>query len=168
MSIDRDHVLRLFAYHHWAADRMLDAFAPVAAARLDDPWGGSFATGRGLLRHVIAADHLWVTRWTGASPTSLAEFPATHAAADFRREWERVKSDQLAYLSTLESEQLGRPFTYVNLKGERRTYPFLDVLLHVVNHGTYHRGQLAHLLRDLGVTPPSTDYLLFVEARRGS
>ena len=56
---------------------------------------------------------------------------------------------------------LEESFTYVNLKGEQSTYRFADILVHVVNHGTYHRGQLGHLLRDLGLTPPSTDYLIF-------
>jgi uncharacterized damage-inducible protein DinB len=166
MTIDRDHILRLYAYHHWAADRLLGALAPVTAARLDEPWGGSFATGRGLLRHAIGAERVWVTRWNGTSPERIPEFPATHAGSDFRREWERVKSDQLAYLSPHRPERLGEPFAYVKLGGERRAHPLADVLLHVVNHGTYHRGQLAHLLRDLGLAPPGTDYLDFLADRR--
>jgi uncharacterized damage-inducible protein DinB len=164
MTMDRDSVLRLCAYHHWAADRLLDAFAPVTAVQLDAPWGGSFATGRALLRHVVGADRVWVTRWTGTSLTSIPEFPAAYSGADFRREWEQVKADQSRYLTALEPAALDRPLTYVNLEGEQATFRFVDVVVHVVNHGTYHRGQLAHLLRDLGATPPSTDYLIFTGA----
>jgi uncharacterized damage-inducible protein DinB len=165
-AIDRDHILRLYDYHHWAEDRLFDVFAPVTVSQLDDAWGGSFATGRGLLRHVVGADRVWVTRWNGTSPKTIPEFPATHAGQHFREEWEKVKADQQRFLGTLKQEQLAKPFTYVNLKGEQWTYPFADVLLHVVNHGTYHRGQLTHLLRDFGLTPPSTDYLIFVDGER--
>jgi uncharacterized damage-inducible protein DinB len=56
--------------------------------------------------------------------------------------------------------------SYVNMKGVPCMYRFAEVFEHCVNHGTYHRGQLTHLLRDLGMAAPSTDYLLFVEERR--
>lgn len=168
MAIDRDDVLRLFAYHHWAEDLLLDAFAPVTAAQLDAPWGGSFGTGRALLRHVVGADRVWTMRWHGTSLPSIPEYPTTWAGVDFRREWERVKAGQLAFLAALGDEPLDRPFSYVNLKGQPWSYPLGETLLHAVNHGTYHRGQLAHLLRDLGVGAPTTDYLVFVETRRGA
>ena len=80
-------------------------------------------------------------------------------------EWQTVKTDQRQYLDELASAQLTTDLAYVNIKGERWTYPFAEVLQHVVNHGTYHRGQLVQLLRDLGQAAPSTDYLLFVEER---
>ena len=54
----------------------------------------------------------------------------------------------------------------MNIKGERWTYRLAEILAHVVNHGTYHRGQLAHLLRDSGMAAPSTDYLIFVQDRQ--
>lgn len=164
--VDRDHVLRLYEYHHWAEDRMLDAFGSVTTEQLDKPWGGSFGTGRGLLRHVVGADRLWVERWNGRSPKSLPDFPATHAGRDFRAEWEKVKADERLFLSSLAKDRLTSELTYVNMKGEQWTYPFAEILVHVVNHGTYHRGQLTHLLRDLGQAPTSTDYLVFLQEQR--
>ena len=61
---------------------------------------------------------------------------------------------------------LAEDLTYVNLRGETKTYPLDDLMLQVVNHGTYHRGQIAQLLRDRGRTAPSTDFLLYMEAER--
>jgi uncharacterized damage-inducible protein DinB len=159
--MDRDHVLQLCAYHHWAEDQLMACVQPLTAAQLDKPWGGSFATGRGLLRHIVGADRIWVTRWNGTSPKAAPPVPDSWAGADFRAEWEKVKAEEQRFLNTLTDARLEESFTYVNLKGEQSTYRFADILVHVVNHGTYHRGQLAHLLRDLGVTPPSTDYLIF-------
>jgi uncharacterized damage-inducible protein DinB len=165
--LERDQILEMFGYHHWAADRMLAAFAAVTAAELDQPWGGSFATGRGLLRHVLGAEWLWCQRWNGTSPSKVPEFPGDLDGAGFRDEWRKLRVEQQAYFDELSQSQLGGELSYVNLKGERWSYSLSDVLLHVVNHGTYHRGQLAHLLRDLRQPAPSTDYLLFVEERRG-
>lgn len=165
--VDRDHVLRLFAFHHWAEDRMFDAFADVTVEQLNKPWGGSFGTGRGLLRHVVGAERLWVERFNGDSPKTLPDFPATHTGREFRAEWETVKSDERRFLSGLTRDRLAGDLSYVNMKGEQWTYPFAEILVHVVNHGTYHRGQLTHLLRDLGRAAPSTDYLVFLQEQRG-
>ena len=164
--MERDHVLRLYDYHHWASDRVLGAFAAVSVEQLDKPWGGSFGTGRALLRHVVGVERLWLERWMGHSLKALPDFPATISGATFLAEWKTVKADQRLYLDELTRAQIATDLNYVNIKGERWTYQFADVLQHVVNHGTYHRGQLVNLLRDLALPAPSTDYLLFVEERR--
>ena len=67
------------------------------------------------------------------------------------------------YLAGLQEGDLRRVVSYVNFQGETWAYPLDAVLWHLVNHGTYHRGQLAHVLRQLGQAPPTTDYLVFVD-----
>jgi len=151
-----------FDYHHWAGDQVFDALAALSAAQLDAPWGGSFGTGRALLRHVVGAERLWVDRWTGTSLKSIPEFPAGHGGRDFRDEWQRVKQDQQRFMASLTPAQLAGKLTYTNTKGETWTYPFAELLRHVVNHGTYHRGQITQLLRDRGLAAPGTDYLVFL------
>ena len=165
-SVDRGHVLRLYHFHHWATDRVLDALAPATVEQLDAKWGGSFGTGRGLMRHVVGVERLWCDRWSGHSAKSLPDYPAGCSALEFRGEWETIKKDQRRFLDALTDTQLAGDLTYVNIKGETWTYRFADILAHCANHGTYHRGQLTHLLRDLGLVAPSTDYLIFVDERR--
>lgn len=164
--MERERVLRMYAFHHWAGDRTFEAVSSLTAAQLDQPWGGSFGTGRALLRHVTGVERLWLERWQGNSLKAVPDFPPTHSGRDFQNEWQKVKADQQSYLAELTTDRVAGELTYVNMKGERWTYPFADLLTHVVNHGTYHRGQITHLLRDLGLAAPSTDYLLFVEDRR--
>lgn len=163
---NRDDVLEAFQYHHWASDRVLGAVGSLTADQLDAKWGGSFATGRALVRHVVGVEHLWCDRWNGRSPKGLPEFPATHAGRDFLSEWKRIRSEQQDFLGRLTAGMLKGDLTYVNTKGEKGTYRLAEVLTHVVNHGTYHRGQITHLLRDNGLAAPSTDYLIFVDDRR--
>lgn len=165
-NVERDLILEQYDYHHWATDRVLDVVASLTVQQLDRAWGGSFGTGRALLRHVVGVERLWCERWNGRSPKALPEYPATHSGRDYRAEWGKVKAEQAEYLSGLTRDQLLGELTYVNIKGDRCTYRLPEVLMHVVNHGTYHRGQLTHLLRDSAVAAPSTDYLIFVEERR--
>jgi len=164
--VDRAHIQRLYAFHHWATDRVLDALSPASVEQLDREWGGSFGTGRALLRHVIGVERLWCDRWSGRSAKSLPDYPRTHAGREFRAEWEKIKKDQRRFIDTLTPAQLAGNLTYVNMKGETWTYAFSDILFHCANHGTYHRGQITHLLRDLGLPAPSTDFLDFADQER--
>lgn len=161
---DLDHIRRLIAFHHWATDAAFNALSPVSTDQLDRPWGGSFTTGRGLLRHVVGAERLWVDRWNG-KPATIPEFPAAHAGREYAAEWAQVRLEQRQFIQSLAPARLRENLTYVNMKGETKTYPFAHILVHCVNHGTYHRGQITHLLRDVGMPAPSTDYLFFEPAR---
>lgn len=165
--LDRSHVLRLLAYHHWAGDQLFGAGTVLSAADLDAPWGGSFGTGRGLLAHVIGAERIWCDRWNGAQQATRPEYPPTHSGADFRGEWERVTDDQRRFARSMTAESLARPLTYRNLRGDMKSYAMSDIFVHLVNHGTYHRGQISQLLRDRGYKAPSTDFVLYTETEAG-
>jgi uncharacterized damage-inducible protein DinB len=161
--MDRDTAVRLWTFHHWATDKAFDAVAPVSAAELDRQWGGSFGTGRGLLRHVLGAERIWCDRLTkGQSAKAIPDFPATYGGREFRDEWQRVRAEQRTYLDALTPDAVAKDLTYTNIKGQTWTFPLADVLFHVVNHGTYHRGQITQLLRDLGRDAPSTDFTAYL------
>ena len=156
-------VQRLFAFHHWATDRAFDALSVVTAEQLDRAWGGSFGTGRALLQHVVGVEQLWCERWNGRSPREIPDFAGTGTGRDFGARWEQIKSNQRRVIDTLTEERLAAPLAYVNLKGIAWTYPMHEIMQHCVNHGTYHRGQITHLLRDLGIPAPQTDWLVFID-----
>jgi uncharacterized damage-inducible protein DinB len=156
--------LALFvAYHHWATSRLLSGFSALPADALDQPVGGSFGTARELLRHILGAEEVWIQRLHGHSPAAFPDLTSCNAVSDFQAVWDAVQAEQHAFISDLGIEQREATISYINFRGEAWAYPLDAVLLHLVNHGTYHRGQLAHVLRQLGQTPPSTDYLVFVD-----
>jgi uncharacterized damage-inducible protein DinB len=161
-NTDPKHIQRMMDYHHWASDRVHEALGDVSAAELDKPMGGSFGTARALLRHVVGVEGLWLARWLGSSPTALPEFPATYAAKDFRAEWEKSKAKQVDFARGATADKLGGKLNYKNFKGEDISLVLGDTMAHVVNHGSYHRGQLTHLLRELGRKPADTDFFVYL------
>ena len=165
-NTDPKHIQRMMDYHHWASDRIHEALGDVTAAELDKQWGGSFGNGRALLRHVVGVEWLWLTRWLGESPTALPEYPPTASAKDFRAEWEKTKAKQADFVRRADAAKLGGKLNYKNFKGEDISLVLGDTMAHVVNHGTYHRGQLTHLLRDLGRKPQDTDFFVFLRLGR--
>ena len=114
---------------------------------------------------MYGAEWIWLERWRGNSPRSLPfslDFPDVEA---IRTRWLDVEREQREFLDALDPARLAEVISYVNLKGETFAYPLRRMLQHVVNHSSYHRGQIATLLRQLGATPLSTDLLLYDDER---
>jgi uncharacterized damage-inducible protein DinB len=69
----------------------------------------------------------------------------------------------MEFINSLAEDALTTKITYVNVKGETWTHALWQMLRHLVNHSTYHRGQVATMLRQLGAEPAATDFLLFFD-----
>lgn len=109
---------------------------------------------------MVAAEWIWLERCRGRSPKSLipaSDFPALEAVVN---RWNAVEREMREYMAGLDAEALERPLTYMNFQGEEWTYPTWEIIAHVLNHQSYHRGQVATLLRMLGVQPPHVDFLV--------
>lgn len=166
--MDLQTITRLSAYHHWASDRHFDAVAALPGESLDRALGGSFGSIGDLIRHMLGADTIWLMRWNGTSPAAVPDAPTWRTAADFQRVWAELKDGQRRFLAAQSDASLAGDLRYTTLNGTSYATPLGDVLLHVVNHGTYHRGQLAHMLRQLEHRPPSTDYVFYLRETTGA
>jgi uncharacterized damage-inducible protein DinB len=134
-------VLReLFDYSYWARDRQLEACAPLTEEQFLRPLGGSFPSLRDTLAHLVGVEWLWLERWSV------------------------VESGMRSYLAGLTQEALGQPLTCVGTRGNTWTYPLWRMHMHLLNHQTYHRGQVTTLLRQLGVPPARVDFLVAHDA----
>jgi uncharacterized damage-inducible protein DinB len=163
--MDLETIRELFEYNRWANARSLQASSTVSPADFTKEVGGSFASLRGTLAHMYGAEWIWLERWRGTSPRNLPfslDFPDVET---IRSRWQDVEREQKEFLGGLDQGRLADVISYVNLKGETFAYPLRRILQHVVNHSSYHRGQIATLLRQLGATPLSTDLLLYDDER---
>jgi len=152
----------LVAYAEWANARILAAVAQLEPEAFTRDLRSSFPSVRDTLVHTCWADWVWLERLLGRSPKEVFD-PATFPSVDaLRARWQPVEAGYAAFLAdpTLD---LGRPVTYINRKGEQWTYPVDQIIVHVVNHASFHRGQVVTMLRQLGRVPPSTDFLVFVD-----
>jgi uncharacterized damage-inducible protein DinB len=150
----------LFAYNYWARDRQIEACAALSQEQFERAMGNSFSSVRDTLAHLVGVEWLWLERWQGRSPRALPaveEFPNLETIAE---RWRAVEQGVTEYIAGLDEDALARPLTYRNMNGETWTYPLWRALLHLVNHQTYHRGQVTTLLRQLGVRPAQVDLLV--------
>jgi len=160
-----DNVRTLYAYNSWANHRVLDACAPLSAAQLTQDLHSSFPSVRDTLAHIMLAEWLWLERWLGRSPA----FPASDFAdlAAIRARWQKIEVDLNAFIQKLSAADLDRVVEYKNTKGNVFSNPMWQMLQHLVNHGTYHRGQITTMLRQLGASPSTTDLIAFFRENTG-
>jgi uncharacterized damage-inducible protein DinB len=147
--------LRTFVdYHYWARDRLLQAVEPLTPEQLSFTIESSFASVRDTLVHLWGAEVIWLGRWEGHSPAGLPAGDDLIDLASIRRAWAEEETRLRALLEHLGDDGVMRPMEYRMFDGKAYVQPFWQMLLHLVNHGSYHRGQVTTMLRQLGVQPP--------------
>ncbi|HXQ26583.1 MAG TPA: DinB family protein [Candidatus Acidoferrales bacterium] len=151
----------LYQYNSWANHRTLDSCASLTPEQFTRNLGSSFGSVRDTLVHILGAEWIWLERWHGRVPTGL---PVAADSPDFesvRRRWTEVERDLTDYIASLTPEDLHRAVQLKTLAGVPHSQPLWPCLQHLANHSTYHRGQIATLLRQLGAKAVSTDLIGF-------
>jgi uncharacterized damage-inducible protein DinB len=160
--ISKEDIDQLYRYNRWANDAILKTVTTLNAEQFNQKLGGSFPSVRETLVHIMGAEWIWLKRWKGISPPALlnaAEFPDLDS---IKSKWREVEGEQADFVGQVSDVSLKQPFRYKNLKGEDFEYPLGRVMQHLVNHGTYHRGQVTNFLRQLGAKPVSTDFIVYL------
>lgn len=158
-----DEIRTLYAYNRWATRRLLEAAGRLSPAAFTRDLGTSHGSVRGTLVHTLWSEWVWLQRWRGTSPKQVFledRFPDVGAIASHWDDLDRDRDDLIAQLT---DEGLLARIAYDNLRGQRWEYPLVHMMQHVVNHSSYHRGQVVTLLRQLDQTPPATDFLVFFD-----
>jgi uncharacterized damage-inducible protein DinB len=158
-----DTIRELYDYNHWANQRVLSAMTPLTDDMFTRNMGNSFVSLRDTLAHILGAEWIWLERWLGRSPKALlsaSDFPTLQA---LQRRWAAVRLDQSQYVQTLVPDRLNDDVSYTNTRGERYSYALWRQMLHVINHSSYHRGQVTTLLRQMGAEPAGTDLLVYYD-----
>jgi uncharacterized damage-inducible protein DinB len=162
-------IREIFDYNYWARDRQLEASVALSQEQFLRPMGSSYSSLRDTMAHLVGAEWGWQERWRGRSPSREVYFrdwgpDSFPTLTSVRERWAAVEQQVRDYLGHLTEDRLTRPLTYKNLKGETWTYPLWQTLWHVVNHQTYHRGQVTTLLRQLGAQAAPVDFLIAIDS----
>jgi len=165
----KQHFMMFAAYNRWANEQVYAAAAGLSPEELVRDTGAFFKSVVGTLNHILAADRIWLRRFTGEgdAPTSLD----TILSADFdtllglrKAEDERI----IAFIDGLDEGKLKGRFTYMTVTDMRtvsqRLAPALD---HFFNHQTHHRGQLHMALTLLGKPSLTLDLIYFQRTEEG-
>lgn len=161
MNLER--IKALYDFNRWANGRVLEAVEKLSPEQFTKDLKNSFPSVRDTLVHIMGAEWIWLERWRGNSPKALlaaGEFPTVSAT---RKRWAEIEHGQKEFLADASEESLKKVVAYLNLRGQRWEYPLWQLLQHLVNHSTYHRGQITTMLRQLGAQPVETDLLVYYD-----
>ncbi|MGE5692159.1 MAG: DinB family protein [Candidatus Zixiibacteriota bacterium] len=161
--MDLERIRALYDFNRWANGRVLEAAEKLSLEQLTKDLKNSFPSVRDTMVHIMAAEWIWLERWKGTSPRALldaAEFPTVPA---IRNRWAEIEHGQKNFLAEASAESPQKVVAYLNLRGQRWEYPLWQMLQHLVNHSTYHRGQITTMLRQLGAQPVETDLLVYYD-----
>src|SRR5260221_3886317 len=132
----------LYEYDAWANRRILETINTVDEAAFTRDLHSSFPSIQATMSNLVAVEWVWLRRWKGESPAVAPEWAKAPSAAQLTQELEAIEVERDQFLAMLGEDELQRPVSYRNFKGEPLSVSLGDLLLHCANHSTYHSGQL--------------------------
>ena len=159
--MDSNEVRNLFDYMLWAHERMMRPVLDMPVEDFTRELGSSHSSLRDTLVHIMSVEWIWLSRWHGFSPPALLDPTGFTDLESIEKRWASLRHELQRFLGQIRDENLNVAINYRSVRGEDLSLPLVCSLQHLVNHHTYHRGQVATLLRQLGREPVSTDMTLF-------
>jgi len=142
-------IQRLYDYNSWANERVLESLRPIGQDIFTSNKQASHGSIRGIIAHIAAAEWIWLFETVEIASQRLRAID--HGLQEFA--------------SQLTQADLDGSRGYKTTEGKACSNVLSDMLLHVVNHSSYHRGQITTLLRQSGAVPQSTDFILFIRLK---
>jgi uncharacterized damage-inducible protein DinB len=152
--MDAAYFLRQFDYNNWANQRMLEVFANASNQGKNLP-----EIALDGMSHILGAQEIWLRRLTQRSGGKelFALKPLDELIPLSKQSGEEWKNFIQAHAGDLEHFRLD----YEMLDGSAQSSSLTDIITHVCNHGTYHRGQVSKSLKAAGIQPLSTDFIVY-------
>jgi uncharacterized damage-inducible protein DinB len=166
--VTKDDIHLLYEYDRWANNRVLKAASALSAEQFTRDLGGACSV-RDTLVHIIGGEWIWLAYWREPSHsfTFLTDLRTRRDAlfnphafpniAEVKLKWAEVEKEQVEFMNHVTNEVLEKvlPFRTTQIR-------LAHLMQHLANHSTYHRGQVALMIRQLGAVPPATDFHVFL------
>lgn len=155
------HEIRLLhAYNAWATNRLFTALESLPTEQYHRDMHSSHGSIHGTLIHLVGAEKLWLARWEGRAEPFLTATEAPTREALYTV-WERAGFSTAKFLGTMSDAKLQERLALRSPQGGTSHTTYWQAIQHVVDHSTYHRGQVVCMMRQAGAIPPSTGLIQF-------
>ncbi|MCS7025399.1 MAG: DinB family protein [Bryobacteraceae bacterium] len=165
MSVPAEILRQHLGYSEWASQRLVSAAASLSQEELHRDFKHASKSILGTLAHIFAADRIWINRVTATPQATFLDPEKDLRLETLQQEWPLISERWRAFLAAENDDSVQRRIPYQDLKGNAYSTPLWQIVLHVVNHGSHHRGQVSAMLRALGYTPPPIDLIVYYRER---
>lgn len=153
--------LDLLAYSRWATRRLAEVSSALAAEPYHRTLGGSYPSLHATWDHLLRAEWIWLARWRGDPAGATPDLDEAREPGALPGVWEALWREQARFTDALTDAGASRPVKILTRTGIAAELSFAQCVRHMVNHASYHRGQITHFLRQLGAEPVGTDLFLY-------
>ena len=158
-----DDLLTLYDYNYWATEKLLKSAQQISHEQFTAKTAFSFGSVRGTFVHILSAEWVWRMRCQeGVSPEKMIEESNFSDLEPLQLRLAEEKTKMRGYISTLTENDLNRSVAYKNTKGADQENILRHILMHVVNHGTQHRSEIAEMLTRYGHSPGDIDFIVYL------
>lgn len=155
----------LFDFNFWANNRLFTVLDGLSEEQYTKDLGSSHGGVKGTLAHILASHEMWLSRWQGNPSKTTIDANGGPSLATAKQFWNDMQQKLSTFVNRLTEADLAKPIGYTNTKGESYSTPLVQMMQHLVNHATYHRGQIVTMLRQFGVKPVNTDMIFYFRQR---
>jgi uncharacterized damage-inducible protein DinB len=166
MSQLKQLLLAHVGYSAWATRRVLEACSLLTEEQLNKEMGASHSSILQTLRHIHDGERVWLRRLIEVENERLPRGSAPEHSVEFLvRSWPGLWDGYRQWLETASDEDLTLEVSTVLPDDAVFCVPRWQIVLHAINHSTFHRGQIITMLRGFGVQPPNTDLTAYCASR---
>jgi uncharacterized damage-inducible protein DinB len=159
------HLREMCEYLRWGDQQSLIAARSVPDEGYYKDCGISAGSVHKVLVHCMAVQWMWLCRFRGEGPQRLEDEREYPHRMDVEQRWPLVHSALIDFVGHQSQQALQQPVSYRDTRGETHTIALRDMILHLIDHGSYHRGQINTLIKKAGGTPQPISYRLWVVER---
>lgn len=154
------------AYDQWANEKLLQTILALTEVQQQQEIISSFSSIHKTCLHVWDASSIWWQRMQGHTQLVVPSLSFHPSLKDISNGVLSQCEQWIDWINKQQPEVLSGNLAYKNLKGETFQQAKYEILLHLFNHGTYHRGQLVTMLRQIGIDDiPQTDYIVYARQK---
>jgi uncharacterized damage-inducible protein DinB len=156
------YLIQMAAYNVWANTVVASWLQQINNEQWNAAVVSSFDSIAKTCVHIAGAEKIWLDRWQAKSDIVFMQNEIALNKEAFLTSWQNVSEEVLQFINNIEEDKLMKQFSFSRLNGEELSLQYCQAMLHVLNHSTYHRGQVVTMLRQVGFTQvSSTDMMTY-------
>ena len=158
----KEYFIQLAGYNVWANDIVCSWLEKISDAQWSAEVASSFNSIQETVLHITAAEHIWLQRMNKEQDQVWLQSSFAGTKDEHMALWKKASAALKGFVETFDEKDLPANLDFKRLNGDAYSMPYYELLAHVFNHSTYHRGQIVTMLRQVGFTNvESTDLLGF-------
>lgn len=160
-------ILQYVMYNQWANKCIQESLRSLSEEQLLASVGGSFRSLKEIVHHCYMAEKIWIQRLHLVEHLTIPAYDAEKDISDLSKEWSDCSVEFVEFVKKQwKDESFSHEVVYYTSKKEMCKNTFSDIIMHCMNHSTFHRGQLIHAMRQLGISSvPSTDLIVYLRSK---